>query len=319
MEVTFLGTSSGTPTRGRNVSSVALQLPQRREAWLFDCGEGTQHRLLASRVRISSIRRVFLTHLHGDHLFGLMGLLTTLGLSGDPERVDVYGPEGLEEYVETSARISGTNFAYPLGIHHVRGGTVFEDAEYAVTSALLAHRIPAYGYRVAEKPRPGTLDAGRALALGVPRGPLLGQLKEGRDVTLDDGRVVLAPQVCAPPAPGRVFAYLTDTTFCEASVRLARGADLVVHEATYGSEVARLAAERLHSTAEMAAEVARRAGARRLFLTHFSPRYESPEPLVEEARALFPATEAAADLLTVEIPRREAPEGGPNAAGGAAD
>ena len=310
MEVTFLGTSSGTPTRERNVSGVALQLSQRREAWLFDCGEGTQHRILASRVRISGIRRVFLTHLHGDHLFGLMGLLTTLGLSGDPERVDVYGPEGLEEYVETSARLSGTNFSYPVAIHAVRPGTVFEDREYAVTAAPLAHRVPAYGYRVAEKPRPGPLDAGKALALGVPRGPLLGRLKEGSDVTLGDGRVVRAADVCGPPEPGRVFAYVTDTTFCEASVRLAKGADLVVHEATYGADVAHLAAERLHSTAAMAAEVARRAGARLLYLTHFSPRYGTPEALLAEARAIFPATEAAEDLLSVGLPRRLAQAGG---------
>jgi ribonuclease Z len=309
VEVTFLGTSSGVPTRTRNVSSVALRLQQRGEVWLFDCGEATQHQLLRSAPKVSQISRIFITHMHGDHVFGLMGLLATCGLAGHPTRIDVYGPEGLEDYVRASVRYTQTGFSYPLEVHTIEPGMVYEDEELVVSCLPLKHRIPAYGFRVAEKDRAGRFEVERAAALGIPAGPLYGKLKRGEQVTLADGRTLNGADFCGPVEEGRKIAYCTDTIFCQQAIELARDADLLIHEATYVEEDEALARRGQHSTAQMAARVAREAGVRRLIITHFSQRYArgnaiEPEALLKEARSTFPATEMARDFLTVEVPRR---------------
>ena len=296
------------PTRARNVSAVALRLAQRGEFWLFDCGEGTQHQLLRSDLNISQLTRVLVTHLHGDHVYGLMGLLATCGMSGHARGIEVYGPRGIEDYVREVSRVTQVNYSYPLGVHTVGEGKVFEDEEYVVTCAPLKHRVPALGYRVTEKDRPGHFEVERARAEGIPPGPLYGRLKRGERVTLDDGRTFDGADFCGPAQKGRTFVYCTDTTYCRASVELARDADLLVHEATFSSAEEELARRSMHSTAAMAARVAHEARARLLFLTHFSPRYFpgndlEPADLLREARAVFPNTELAHDFLAVEIPK----------------
>ncbi|HYO63912.1 MAG TPA: ribonuclease Z [Pyrinomonadaceae bacterium] len=315
MEITFLGTSSGVPTRARNVSGVALRLPQRAELWLFDCGEGTQHQFLRSQLNLSNLTRVFITHMHGDHVYGLMGLLSTAGLGGHAQRVDLYGPPGLEEYVRACKQYSHTGFAYPLEIHTVESGrTVCEDEEFVVTCRLLRHRVPAFGYVVSERDRPGRFNVERARELGIPPGPLYGRLKRGESVTLADGRTVDGAELCEPPEDGRRVAYCTDTTYSEASVALARGADVLIHEATFAEEDAPLAAQSMHSTARDAARVAAEAGVRLLILTHLSPRYTpaaavKPDDLLRQARAVFPDTVLAHDFMTYEVPRRRPTKG----------
>src|SRR3712207_1171300 len=174
VRITFLGTSAGVPTRARNVSAVALRLPQRGEAWLFDCGEGTQQQILRADLNISQLTRLFITHLHGDHVYGLMGLLATCGMSGHASRIDLYGPRGLEQYVQEVSRRTQLRLSYPLGVQEVEPGKVFEDEEYVVTCAPLKHRLPAFGFRVGEKVRPGHFDVERARAEGIPEGPLYG-------------------------------------------------------------------------------------------------------------------------------------------------
>lgn len=307
MQITFLGTSSGVPTRSRNVSSIALKLPQKAEIWLFDCGEGTQHQFLRSDLRISQLRRIFITHMHGDHIFGLMGLLASCGLAGKPQKIDIYGPPKLNEYLQASIRYSQTHFSYPLNIHTVEPGVVFEDEEFQVSCAPLKHRVPAFGYRIAEKDRPGRFDVDKAKAMGIPFGPIYGQLKRGEWVTLPDGRKINGAQFCGPPQPGRKFVYCTDTIFCDNAVELAQKADLLVHEATFAHQDAQLAYERLHSTSTMAAQVALAGQVKQLIMTHFSPRYApgndlTLENLLQEARAIFPQTEMAQDFWSYEIP-----------------
>lgn len=297
------------PTRTRNVSGVALRLQQRGEVWLFDCGEATQHQLLRSAPKISQISRIFITHMHGDHVFGLMGLLATCGLAGHPTRIDVYGPEGLEDYMRSSVRYTHTGFSYPLEVHTIEPGMIYEDEELVVSCLPLKHRIPAYGFRVAEKDRAGRFDVDKAIALGIPSGPLYGKLKRGERVTLADGRTVHGAELCGPTEEGRKIVYCTDTIYSEQAIELARDADLLIHEATYVEQDEALAHRGQHSTARMAARVAAAAHARRLIITHFSQRYArggpvEPEVLLEEARAVFPATEMARDFLTVEVPRR---------------
>jgi ribonuclease Z len=306
LEITFLGTSSGVPTRGRNVSAVALRLPQRAEIWLFDCGEGTQHQFLRSDLKVGQLRRIFVTHMHGDHTFGLMGLLASCGLAGNPERMDIYGPKPLKDYLQACGQYSQTRLNYPIEVHGVRSGLVHEEADYRVECHLLDHRVPAFGYRVIEEDRPGRFDVAKAKALGIPPGPIYGELKAGKRVTLEDGREINGVELCGAERRGRKFVYCTDTVYCEGAVTLAQGADVLVHEATFAHQDADMAFKRLHSTSTMAAQVALSAGVKQLILTHFSPRYApgneiTLEHLLEEAQAIFPNTILAHDFLTYGI------------------
>ena len=311
MQVTFLGTSSGVPTRGRNGSAVALRLPQRAELWLFDCGEGTQHQFLRSELRVSQLRRIFVTHMHGDHVFGLPGLLASLGLAGTCNGIDLYGPDPLRDYLEGVLRTSSTRIGYPLRSHRVKdaassGALLLDDDDITVRCTKLIHRVPAYAYRVDQKPRAGRFDVEQARALGIPPGPIYAELKAGREVVLDDGRIINGASLCGPERPGCSVVYCTDTVFSEAAVELAQGADLLIHESTFAHAEAEMAFARQHSTSTMAAQTALAAGVKQLMLTHLSPRYVpgnpvTPDDLLNEARAIFPNTELAKDFLSVEV------------------
>jgi len=315
VQVTFLGTSSGVPTRARNVSAVALRLPQRSELWLFDCGEGTQHQFLRSDLRLSQLRRVFVTHMHGDHVFGLPGLLASLGLAGSSDGVDLYGPDPLEAYLQGVLRTSSTRIGYPLAVHRVReaaenGTVLLEDDDIIVRTTPLTHRVPAYAYRIEQKPRPGRFDVDQARALAIPPGPIYAALKRGETVSLDDGRRIDGRQLCGPTRPGVSVVYCTDTVFCEAAVALARGADLLIHEATFSHGEAEMAFQRQHSTSTMAAQTAAEAGVQQLVLTHLSPRYApgnvtSADDLLAEAQAIFPNTILAKDFLSLDVSPRD--------------
>ena len=311
VQVTFLGTSSGVPTRGRNVSAVALRLPQRSELWLFDCGEGTQHQFLRSELRVSQLRRIFITHMHGDHVFGLPGLLASLGLAGTCQGIDLYGPDPLRDYLEGVLRTSSTRIGYPLRSHRVKeaasnGALLLDDEDITVRCTNLTHRVPAYAYRVDQKPRAGRFDVEQARALGIPPGPVYAQLKAGQEVVLNDGRIINGASLCGPERPGCSVVYCTDTVFSEAAVELARGADLLIHESTFSHAEAEMAIARQHSTSTMAAQTALAAGVKQLMLTHLSPRYVpgnpvTPADLLSEARAIFPNTELAKDFLCVQV------------------
>lgn len=308
MEITFLGTSSGVPTRSRNVSSVALRLTQRGEIWLFDCGEGTQHQLIRSNLRSSQIRRIFITHMHGDHIFGLMGLLASCGMAGTVSEIDLYGPPGLDRYIENCQKWSQMHLHYTLRVHTVTPGLVYEDPDYSVTCGPLHHRVTAYGYRIQETDRPGRFDVEKAKALGIPFGPVYGQLKQGKTITLEDGRTFNGQEFCEHPELGRSFAYCTDTIYCDAAVQLAYQADVLIHESTFAHQDQDMAEQRLHSTSTMAAQVAAMAQVKLLFLTHFSPRYAPGntlrvEDLLAEAQSIFPNSKLARDFLTYELPR----------------
>lgn len=309
MEITFLGTSSGVPTRSRNVSSVALRLPQRAEVWLFDCGEGTQHQLQRSDLKSSQIRRIFITHMHGDHTYGLMGLIASCGLAGSSQPIDIYGPQGLKEYLQSAAKYSYMNLGSRLKIHTVKPGSVYEDKEFSVSCKLLKHRVPAHGYRVSEKDRPGTFNLEKAKSLGISPGPIYGKLKQGEIVTLEDGRKINGKDLCGKPEVGRKIVYCTDTVFCDSAVELSQDADVLIHEATFAHQDAEMAFEKMHSTTTMAAQAALLAGVKQLILTHFSPRYAPGNPiqlddLKREARAIFPNTKLAYDFYSYEVPRR---------------
>jgi ribonuclease Z len=309
VEITFLGTSSGVPTRSRNVSSVALRLTQRGEIWLFDCGEGTQHQILRSDLKTSQLKKIFITHMHGDHIFGLMGLLASCGLGAHAENIEVYGPPGLEQYLKACMKYSHTYFPYGVKINTVATGIIYEDEEFTVSTDLLKHRVTAYGYRIAEKNRTGRFKVEKAQKMGIPPGPIYGKLKKGEVVTLADGRIINGKELCGATEIGRKLVYCTDTVFCESAIELAVDADVLIHEATFAHQDAEMAFERMHSTSTMAAQVALAAQVKQLIMTHFSPRYAPGnslqlDNLLQEARAIFPNTILAHDFLTYDIPRR---------------
>ncbi|AKU25670.1 Ribonuclease Z [Geobacillus stearothermophilus] len=306
MELLFLGTGAGVPAKERNVSSVALQLLDERGAtWLFDCGEATQHQILHTAIRPRRIEHIFITHLHGDHLFGLPGLLGSRSFQSGETPLTVFGPKGIRAFVETALAVSGTKLRYELNIVEIDEGVIFDDERFSVIAKRLDHGMPSYGFRVVEKDLPGPLLVDRLQALGVRPGPIYQEIKQGKTVVLDDGTVIDGREFVGPPQKGRIVAVLGDTRFCEAAIELARDADVVVHEATFAAAEQRLAHDYFHSTTTDAAEVARRAGAKRLILTHISSRYqgEAALQLVAEARKVFPNTDLAADFASFSIPR----------------
>uniref|UniRef100_UPI003F6A1E2D MBL fold metallo-hydrolase n=1 Tax=Vulcanococcus sp. TaxID=2856995 RepID=UPI003F6A1E2D len=228
---------------------------------------------------------------------------------------DLYGPDPLRDYLEGVLRTSSTRIGYPLRSHRVKeaassGALLLDDDDITVRCTKLIHRVPAYAYRVDQKPRAGRFDVEQARALGIPPGPIYAELKAGREVVLDDGRIINGASLCGPERPGCSLVYCTDTVFSEAAVELARGADLLIHESTFSHAEAEMAFAKQHSTSTMAAQTALAAGVRQLMLTHLSPRYVpgnpvTPDDLLNEARSIFPNTELAKDFLTVEIAAEE--------------
>ena len=314
MQLTFLGTSSGVPTRNRNVSSMALRLPQRAELWLFDCGEGTQHQFLKSDLRLSQLKKIFITHMHGDHIYGLPGLLASLGLAGNSKGIELYGPSQLKEYIHGVMQSSACKISYPITFKAVEQASLqrkvlLEDDDLFVRSIPLKHRVPAYGFRVEQKPKPGRFDIELAKSLNIPPGPIYSTLQRGESIKLSDGRSFEGKDFTGSPRPGKSMVYCTDTVFTENAVELAKGADLLIHEATFSHEDAEMAYQKSHSTSTMAAQTAFEAGVGQLILTHLSPRYApgnvlSPNDLLNEAKAIFPNTLLAKDFLQIEIKKR---------------
>lgn len=297
MELYFMGTNAGVPSLQRNVSSLALRLlEERRSFWLFDCGEATQHQVLKSPLRLSKLEKIFITHLHGDHIFGLPGLLSSRAYQGGDTPLELYGPPGIKSFVEMSLEISGSRINYELSITEHTGGVIFEDDTFRVESGLLDHRIDSYGYRIIEKDRPGKLDKEALSRHGVKPGPLYGQLKRGESIVTESGVTLHPSEVLGLPKKGRVVTILGDTRPCDNSVELAKGADVLVHEATFLHELKETAHDYHHSTSLQAAEAALSAGANELILTHFSSRYKDEdqlEQLLQEARSLFVNTKLA--------------------------
>ena len=311
MNITFLGTSSGVPTLTRNVSSLALKLSQKAEVWLFDCGEGTQHQLIKSTIKSSQIRKIFITHMHGDHIYGLPGLLATLGLSGNSKGIDIYGPSNLKNFIYSALKNSYCKISFPLKFFEVENSAqtntnLFEDELIEVKCAPLHHRLPAYGYRVNEKDKPGQFNLEKAKKLNIPEGPIYARLHSGQRVKLEDGRILNGNDFCGKPRKGESFVYCTDTLFSKRAVELSKNVDLLVHESTFSDKDEEMAFEKLHSTTIMAAKTALLSNAKKLVLTHISPRYTpkslvKPIDLLNEAKQIFPNTFLAKDFLTIKI------------------
>jgi ribonuclease Z len=302
-DIVPLGTASALPVRGRHLTSFALR--REGQVLLFDCGEGTQFQLLEAGLKRSKVEAVFITHFHGDHLYGLPGLMMTLNMLERTEPLTLVGPAGLREIVTAMPGLSGEWLSYDVRYVELdrlfKHEIVYDQPEFFVEARPLEHRVFCAGYRFVEKTRPGKVDGKKARELGVAEGWQFEALKEGKAVRLADGHVVQPDEVVGPRRPGVRVAFVYDTMPCAGGRALAQDADLLVHEATFCEEQAERAETVGHSTGKQAAEVAQAAGAKRLLLTHFSARFPDPQPIVDEARAVFPNAEAAKELETYRV------------------
>lgn len=305
MRIVILGTSSGKPTPRRSLSSTALV--RNGELFLFDAGEGTQVQIRRANLRLSRIRIILISHFHGDHINGLPGLLGTLTLDRHCETVKIVGPVGVQDYISTLKRLRIIQPGFAMDIKEISGKSdkVHQGVGFSITACLLKHRIPCYGYAFVEDTRPGRFDIEAARALQIPPGPLYSRLQHGESITLDDQTVIEPSQVLGPARSGRKVVYCTDTSPCYATEELARGADCLIHEGTYGNDMETEAIRRGHSTGAQAARIAKRSGVQRLVLTHISPTYQDIGELVKQARSTFPNTIIARDLETIELPLKE--------------
>ena len=300
LTLTFLGTSAACPTVDRNTAGIALH--REGEMLLFDCGEGTQRQMMRWSVGFS-FREIFFSHYHSDHFIGVIGLVRTMGLMDRSEPLTLYGPRGAQRVLGGALNVGIERAKFPVEIVEVKPGDVLKREEYDIRVFETEHRADTVGYALAEHDRLGRFNPDLARTMGVPEGPLWGKLHKGESVELPDGRVVGPAELVGPARKGRTVVYTGDTRPHQSVMIAARGADLLVHEATFSdSEIAR-AKETGHSTAREAAEVAREAGVRRLVLTHISPRYSlDASELLAEARAVFSNTAIARDGWTVEVP-----------------
>jgi ribonuclease Z len=298
LDVVFLGTSASVPTAQR--APTALVVRRGGDRLLFDCGEGTQRQLLRSSVGLVELREVFVSHFHADHYLGLPGMLKTFALRGRDLPLTIYGPPGLTDLFASLRRIFG-KLTYPLELVELQPGEVLEREEYNLVTFPVAHGVQALGYALVEHPRPGRFDVESADALGVPPGPERGLLQAGESIELSDGRTITPDEVLGAPRPGRRVVLAGDTAPSPTVREAARGAEVLVHEATFLDEERDRARETAHSTALEAAELAREADVALLALTHLSNRYFGPE-VAREARTIFPETVVPKDFDVIDVP-----------------
>jgi ribonuclease Z len=287
-QITVLGNGSAVPTARQNPSAQLLHYEGRR--FLIDCGEGAQMQMIRYRVSYRHLDRIFISHLHGDHYFGLIGLLSTLHLYGRQKPLHVHGPVALKEVIRLQLQVSDTRLRFPLHFHPLPvSGSVYEDRLFEVHCFPLNHRIATWGFLFREKPRERNLrkDFVSAYRPGVED---MHRIKQGGDFVLPDGTVLPNKEITLDPPPARSYAHCSDTAYDESIVPFIRGVDMLYHEATFDDAMADMAAEKFHSTARQAAQIAAKANVKKLLLGHFSARFSSFDTLLQEACEVFPAT-----------------------------
>lgn len=305
MEITFLGTGAGIPSKERNVTAIMLNLIQEvNHLWLFDCGESTQHQILHTSLKPRKMNKIFITHLHGDHIFGLPGLLSSRSFLGGVDPVTIYGPAGIKQFIETSLRVSETHLAYPLEfVELTEGGNIFEDKSFIVDAVLLDHNIKSFGFRVIEKDKLGELNVAKLKENGIQPGPIYREIKENERTITEDGDVLLRKDFLGEPKKGKKITIFGDTRYMPQHTSFIEGSDVLIHEATFGASKGDLANDYFHCTTEEAATLAKVSNVKKLILTHISSRYqkEDERQLLDEAQVIFSNTTIAQDFYTFVI------------------
>jgi len=303
VKVTFLGTGAAIPTVHRGSAAIAVR--RKNELILFDCGEATQRQMVEAGVGFHRKTKIFVTHMHGDHVLGLPGLLQTMSLLARKNELQIYGPKGIKDFVEAINQTVPYTLTFPLEIFEVQAGLVCNEKEYQVTAVDSGHMKPSLCYALTEKPRPGRFNTKKAKQLGVPKGPLWSELQSGKPVTLPSGVVVEPESVVGTSRPGRKIVYTGDAGPSEGLVKLAMNADLLIHESTFEDALQERALKDKHSTPTMAAQTAKNAQVKQLVLTHISARYKDANQLLEQAKKTFPDTILAHDFLQLELPMKD--------------
>lgn len=300
MKVVFLGTGGTIPTERRKHPTLAIR--RGGEVFLFDCGEGAQTQIFKARLGIAPIRAILVSHLHGDHVLGIPGLLMTMTQSNRSQPLLVIGPAGVTKWIRNIYEDLTFHSSFHISVREVEPGPVLVSSQYQIHAFSLEHSIPTLGYRFQEAERPGRFQVEEALRLGVPRGPLWGQLQSGYTVRLEGGKQVHPQQVLGPSRPGLKIVYAVDSRPCKETVQAAFEADILIHDGMFLSEDLDKAQARGHSTVAEASQVALSAKARRLVLTHISPRYRGEENrFLKQACKIFSQTIVAEDLMEIEI------------------
>ncbi len=304
IRVVFLGTSGAIPTLQRSLPAVLIQ--RGNELLMLDCGEGVQRQMLQAKVGFHKKTKILISHLHGDHVLGLPGLLQSMALMDRKHPVEVYGPEGTAAFLTGVKEALHFGLTFDVQIQEIHeAGVTCNETDYTVATIWTNHVTPALAYAFLEKPRPGKFFPEKAATLGVPKGVLWSKLQHGKTVTLSDGKVVKPNQVTGPDRRGRKIVYSGDTRTFEEFAKFAEDADLLIHEATFDDSLADKAELDGHSTPSQAATQAKRAGVKRLVLTHVSARYNDVTLLLDQAKGIFPDTMVASDFLVLELPLDE--------------
>jgi len=286
------------PTKTRNLPSVVVK--RENEVLMFDCGEGTQKQMILSRIGFNKKMMIFITHMHGDHVLGLPGMLQSMSLLGRSKELNVYGPQGIKDFIESVNRTVQSQLVFPLQVHEIGPGRVLNEPGYEIKAIRASHVIPCLSYGLVERPKPGRFYPGKAKALGVPKGPLWKKLQLGQDVKIG-GRIVKSSNVVGSARPGAKLVYAVDTRPCSTVRRLAASTDLLIHDGSFDDSMKDKAREYGHSTASEAANLAKQANVKQLILTHISAMYTDPNVLLREARKIYRRTLIAKDLMAIEV------------------
>lgn len=304
MEILFLGTGAGIPSKQRNVSAIIFNMLQHNHLWLFDCGEATQHQILHTSIKPRKLNKIFITHLHGDHIFGLPGLLSSRSFQGGTDTLTIYGPTGVKQFVETSLQVSESHLAYPIEyVEFEEEGNVFEDEYFIVDTVLLDHNIKSFGYRIKEKDKLGELNVQKLKEKGIKPGPIYREIKENEKTVLPNGEIIERKDFLGPPKKGRTISIIGDTRYIPELESFIRGCDVLIHEATFDALMKDLAKDYYHSTTEQAATLAKNSDVKALILTHISSRYQEKDfhQLLQEAKSIFSNTMLAHDFFTYKV------------------
>jgi ribonuclease Z len=298
LSIIFLGTGGSWPTVKRNVTSIAIK--RESEITLFDCGEGTQRQFQKSNLSYMQINKVFISHFHGDHFLGLPGLVQTMQLNDREKPLHIYGPSGMIELGTRLLTLGYFKPNYQIILHEYEKEEEIDFKDYKIKPFQVDHNIPAYGFVYQENMRPGRFDKPKALKLGVPEGPLFSKLQKGNNVTLENGEKITPEMVMGPSRQGRKIVISGDTKPCKNTIKHAENADVLIHEATFNSEI-KDANKYGHSTAAQAAEIAKNADVKKLFLTHISPRYNNHNEILDEAKKVFKKSFVPNDFYKTEV------------------